>query len=224
MIPAVRVSDHDAAVVLGFHALVLETQRAHQLDAADLEPDQKIRVINHAHLIGLRVAHAHHRVMIFNHSHVPYFSDSPCQTGLRFSRNEARPSWKSGVQRMRAFSRMARSKSWSTPAAPEETRSRLERVRLLGLAAISWSASSCARSIRRSAGTTSDTSPNSFASTASMMRPVSNKSRQRFSPICRVKNTETIAGRKPIFTSVYPNFASGTAIVKSHSVAIPQPP
>jgi hypothetical protein len=33
-----------------------------------------------------------------------------------------------------------------------------------------------------------------------------------------------MAGKNPIFTSVYPNFASGTAIVKSQSVAIPHPP
>ena len=33
-----------------------------------------------------------------------------------------------------------------------------------------------------------------------------------------------MAGRNPIFTSVYPNLASGTASVKSHSVAMPQPP
>jgi hypothetical protein len=39
------------------------------------------------------------------------FSGSEGQMGLRFSRKEARPSWKSGVQRMRAFSRMARSRS-----------------------------------------------------------------------------------------------------------------
>jgi len=32
------------------------------------------------------------------------------------------------------------------------------------------------------------------------MRPVSNRSRERFSPICRVRKTETIAGRNPIFT------------------------
>ena len=97
-------------------------------------------------------------------------------------------------------------------------------MRLLGLAAISRLASSCARSIKRSAGTISDTRPNALASSASMMRPVSNRSRERLSPICRVKKTETIAGRKPIFTSVYPNFASGTASVKSHSVAMPHPP
>src|ERR1700674_626669 len=67
VIPAVRVSNHDPAVVLDLHSLVLEAQRAHQFHAADLEPDQVIRVVDHAHLIRLRVAYAHHRIMIFNH-------------------------------------------------------------------------------------------------------------------------------------------------------------
>ncbi len=111
MVTAVQIRNHDAAVVFDLHALVFKAQRAHQLHAANLEPHQIIRVINYAHLIRFRVAHAHFRVMIFNHSHVPYFSESPCQTGFRFSRNDATPSWKSGVQRMRAFSRIARSKS-----------------------------------------------------------------------------------------------------------------
>ena len=56
------------------------------------------------------------------------------------------------------------------------------------------------------------------------MRPVSSKSRARLSPIWRMRKTETMAGRNPIFTSVYPNLASGTARVKSHNVAMPQPP
>src|SRR6266852_3845246 len=68
MIPAVRIGNHDVAVVFDLHALVFDPQCADQLDAADLEPHQIIRVIDHAHLIRLRVAHAHHRVMIFNHS------------------------------------------------------------------------------------------------------------------------------------------------------------
>src|SRR6266849_8462070 len=224
MVTAVRVGHHDVAIVFHFHALVFDPQRANQLGAPHLEPDQIVRVIHHAHLVRLGITHSYDRIMKFNHSHVGYFSRSLCHTGLRFSRNDARPSLKSGVQRMRAFSKIARSKSWSTPASAEDTSSRLARARLLGLAAIRVSASSCARSSRRSAGTTSDTRPNSLASAASMMRPVSNRSRARFSPICRVRNTETIAGRKPIFTSVYPNFASVTASVKSQSVAMPQPP
>src|SRR6266852_8716158 len=117
MIPAVGISDHDMAVVLNFHALVFDSQRANQLDAPNLEPDQIVRVINHAHLIRLGITHSYDRIMKFNHSHVGYFSRSPCHTGLRFSRNDARPSLKSGVQRMRAFSKIARSKSWSTPAS-----------------------------------------------------------------------------------------------------------
>src|SRR6266446_7899441 len=140
MIAAVRVRHYDVAIVVNLHALVFDSQRANQLNAADLEPDQIVRVINHAHLVRFRVAHAHHRIVIFNHSHVRYFSESPCHTGLRFSRNEARPSWKSGVQRMRAFSRMARSRSASTDAAAAEVRRRFARIKLLGLAAISWSA------------------------------------------------------------------------------------
>src|SRR6266446_6105395 len=224
VIPAVQIRYDDVAIVFHFHALVFDPQRADQLGAPHLEPDQIVRVVHHAHLVRLGITHSYDRIMKFNHSHAGYFSRSPCHTGLRFSRNDARPSLKSGVQRIRAFSKIARSKSWSTPASAEDTSSRLARARLLGLAAMRVSASSCTRSIRRSAGTTSDTRPNSLASAASMMRPVSNRSRARFSPICRVRNTETIAGRKPIFTSVNPNFASGTASVKSQRVAMPQPP
>jgi len=68
MIPAVRIGNHDAAVILDFHAFVLNTQCAHQFDASDLKPDQVICVVHHAHLIRLRVAHAHRCVMIFDHS------------------------------------------------------------------------------------------------------------------------------------------------------------
>src|SRR5450432_3209393 len=59
----------------------------------------------------------------------PYVGSlSPAQFGLRFSRNEARPSLKSGVQRIRAFSRMARSRSWSRLAAAAEVSRCLARV------------------------------------------------------------------------------------------------
>ena len=52
---------------------------------------------------------------------------------------------KSAVQRMRAFSMMARSRSWSMPAAAAEVSRCLLRVRLLGLAAMRSAASSWAR-------------------------------------------------------------------------------
>src|SRR6267142_2579574 len=84
--------------------------------------------------------------------------------GFLFSRNDASPSLKSVVQRMRAFSRIARSRSASTPAAAAEVNKRLARVTLAGLAAIKMSASSFARSISLSAGTISLMRPISFAS------------------------------------------------------------
>src|SRR5215472_16215503 len=224
MVAAAGVRHHNAAVVFLFHLFVFNAQRAHQLDAAHFKPDEKVRVIHDSHLVGFRIAHAHFCVVIFEHATLSVYSGLPCQTGLRFSRNEARPSLKSGVQRMRAFSRMARSRSWSTPGAAEEVMRRFARDKLPGLAAINASESALERAIRLSAGMISLTNPNSFASAASRILPVSNRSRAFFSPICRVRNTETIAGRNPIFTSVYPNFASGTARVKSHSVAIPHPP
>jgi Cytochrome c len=76
-----------------------------------------------ATLVGCGVAHARDGIVISisalrdslslcdAHS-----SMSPCHCGLRFSRKNASPSLKSGVARMRAFSRIARSRSASTPA------------------------------------------------------------------------------------------------------------
>src|SRR6266403_701959 len=202
VVAAAHVGDNDVAVVFDFHALVFDAQRAHQLHATDLKPNQIIRVIDHAHLVGLRVAHAYCSVVMLEGLHEIDYSGLLCQTGLRFSRNDATPSLKSGVQRMRAFSRMARSRSWSTPAAAAEVKRCFARVKLLGLAAMRSLANSIVRSSRWPSGTTSVTIPNSLASVASMSRPVSSKSRERLSPICRVRKTETMAGRNPIFTSV----------------------
>src|SRR5690242_4010337 len=202
VIAAVDIGHYNVTVIFLFHPLILHAQLAHQLDATHLEPNQKIGVVYDAHLVSLRVADAHFCIVIFNHANLFAYSGLPCQTGFRFSRKEARPSLKSGVQRMRAFSRMARSKSWSTLAAAEEVIKRFARERLPGLAEIRTSASSLARESRFSVGTTSLTNPNSLASAASRIRPVSNRSRDFFSPIWRVRNTETSAGRKPMRTSV----------------------
>src|SRR5216683_4739116 len=202
VVAAAHVGDDDVAVVVDFHALVFDAQRAHQLHAPDFKPDQVIRVIDHAHLVGLRVTHTYCSVVMLEGLHEIDYSGLLCQTGLRFSRNDATPSLKSGVQRMRAFSRIARSRSRSTPAAAAEVNRCFARVRLLGLAATRSVASSLARSSKCSPGTISLTMPNSFASAASMMRPVSRRSRERLSPIWRVRKTETMAGKNPIFTSV----------------------
>src|ERR1700722_18383017 len=103
-IAAFGLSHGDEASVLFFHIAIGKTQLPQQFDAPHLEPYKMVRVVDHAHLIGLRVAHAQ-----------PGFIDrlrvigihSLLQTGLRFSRNDDTPSRKSAVVRMRALSSMA---------------------------------------------------------------------------------------------------------------------
>src|SRR5450631_2269553 len=148
-IAAVSVDYDDVAIVGGFHGFVFDAEGAHELDAADFEPDEIVGVVDDAHLVGFGVAHADGGVVEFSHS------ESPRHWGLRFSRKAARPSLKSGVQRMLAFSRMARWRSASTPAAAAAVSRRLARVRLLGLASMRTAASSRARSIKRSGATIS---------------------------------------------------------------------
>src|SRR5690348_11637691 len=58
LVRAVRASDNNKTIVLDFHLLVAESHLPHQLHARDLKPYEKIRVIYHAHLVGLRIAHA----------------------------------------------------------------------------------------------------------------------------------------------------------------------
>ncbi len=51
--------DHrDTAPIFALHRLVIQPHLPDQLHAPHLEPDQVVRVIDDAHLIGLRVAHA----------------------------------------------------------------------------------------------------------------------------------------------------------------------
>jgi hypothetical protein len=58
LVAQLHVDDGDVAVVLLLHVAIAEAERAQQLDAADLEPDDEVRVVDHAHLVGLGVAHA----------------------------------------------------------------------------------------------------------------------------------------------------------------------
>src|SRR5262249_8815232 len=95
--------DGDEAVFLAFHVAVGEAQLAHEFDTANFEPDQMVRMVDHTHLIGLGITHA--KLGLVNHQVVA--NHLPLQTGLRFSRNEATPSRKSAVVRMRALSSMA---------------------------------------------------------------------------------------------------------------------
>src|SRR5260370_12937746 len=117
MVAAAHVGDNDVAVVFDFHALVFDTQRAHQLHATHLKPNQIIRVIDHAHLVGLRVAHAYCSVVMLEGLHEIDYSGLLCQTGLRFSRNQSSPSLNSGMQRMREFLSTPRTHTTLTPTA-----------------------------------------------------------------------------------------------------------
>src|SRR5579884_3318578 len=96
-VAATRVSHRNVAAIALLHFFVVKAELAHQFDAAHFKPDQEIRVIHHAHLVGFGIAHAE-----------PAFSRNcahlPLHFGLRFSRNEVMPSRKSSVVRMRALS------------------------------------------------------------------------------------------------------------------------
>jgi hypothetical protein len=63
-IAAMGVNDHDVTIVCDFHGFVLDTEGAHQFHATNLEPDEIVRVVNDAHLIGLGVAHPYRSVMM----------------------------------------------------------------------------------------------------------------------------------------------------------------
>jgi hypothetical protein len=52
------VDDGDAAVGLLLHLFVVQAKLAQKVDTADLEPDQVVGVVDHAHLVGFGVAHA----------------------------------------------------------------------------------------------------------------------------------------------------------------------
>ena len=68
------------------------------------------------------------------------------------------------------------------------------------------------------------TIPKSLAALAEIISPVSNKCLAFPSPIFRNKKIITIAGIKPIFTSLNPKVDSGVAKEKSQTVAKPHPP
>ena len=58
------------AVIFLLHPLVFDTQRANQLHAAHLEPDEIVGVVDHTHLVGFGIAHPYGGVVVFDHSHV----------------------------------------------------------------------------------------------------------------------------------------------------------
>jgi len=66
-IAASNVRYDDIRVIVYFHLLVVETQRAHEFNAANLEPDQVIGVVNDAHLVGFGVADANGFIVMSEH-------------------------------------------------------------------------------------------------------------------------------------------------------------
>src|SRR5579884_3184360 len=89
-VTASRINYGDKATVVSLHFAIRKPESPHQLHAADFKPDKIVRVIDHTHLVGLRIAHTKpHLVRVPAHL--------PLQRGLRFSRNEVTPSRKSSV-------------------------------------------------------------------------------------------------------------------------------
>src|SRR5262245_29776524 len=130
------------AVVILFHGAILQAKLPHEFHAAHLKPDGKVRVIDHAHVVGLGIAYAE-----------PGLADDiyfVVHFGFRFSRKLVTPSLKSAVWRMAAFSSIARAScrsSWSLTKL--ESRALVARNEA-GLFAINCLATSRARAMSRS--------------------------------------------------------------------------
>src|SRR5882672_4946612 len=186
LVAATRVNNGDEAIVFALHFLVGEAELAQQFDAANLEPDEMIRVIDDAHLVSLGVADADagfiDRVGRIGGRGRRLLAHRPVHFGLRFSRNDVTPSRKSAVARIAAFSRTAASICELISTRAWSLRRRLVYVSEAGLFSISCVASSRARSSSLSGGTISLIRPMRRPSCESKSLPVSSRSRAIFSP------------------------------------------
>src|SRR5579862_5306551 len=204
-IAALRVDDRDTAVVFALHVFIAEAKLAKKFYAAYFEPDEMIRVIDDAHLVGFSIADAD---ASFADCCLPIqlsiqrTSHRPVHFGLRFSRNDSMPSRKSSLSRIPAFSRTAASICESSSARAWSVSSRLVLESDRGLFSDNCAASWPARSSNFSGGTISLSKPSLRASAASKIRPVRSRSRAIFSPTWRKRKVETIAGTNPMRTSV----------------------
>src|SRR6185437_14390689 len=72
LVPAGGFGDHDEAVVLRLHLLVLEAELPAKLDAPDFEPREIVAVVDHAHLVRLGVADANRRLGVLPHRRAVY--------------------------------------------------------------------------------------------------------------------------------------------------------
>src|SRR6266576_1143684 len=198
-VAALDLDHRDEQSVFALHVAVRKSHLSHQFHTAHFEPDQVVRVIHYTHLIGFRVTHTQPR---FVRGRVMVGTHFPVHTGLRFSRNDAIPSRKSAVRRIAAFSRTAASMCASSSIRAWSVSNCFVARREDALFSISTAANSRARAIRVSADTISLISPIRAASSEPKILPVSSRSRACFSPTCRSRNVDTMAGTKPIRTSV----------------------
>src|SRR5947208_408394 len=100
LVAAASIHDRNKASIVLFHVAIGKAQLPQKFDSSHFEPNEIIRVIYNAHLIGFSIADSQ-----AHFARVP--AHLPLQRGLRFSRNEFMPSRKSAVCRMPAFSNMA---------------------------------------------------------------------------------------------------------------------
>src|SRR6266404_179421 len=209
-VAAAGIDYSNEAVVFELHIFIAEAKLAKEFHASDFKPDEMIGVIDDPHLVGFGIAdadasfiHRHSRGLIYfdRHRCMPP-AHRPVHFGLRFSKNASMPSQKSALSRMPAFSRMAASICALSSARACSVSRRLVLESESGLFSANCVARLRARSSNSSGGTISLISPNFRASGASKMRPVSRRSRAIFSPTCRSRKVETMAGTNPIRTSV----------------------
>ncbi|MCU1259164.1 MAG: molybdopterin synthase subunit MoaD / molybdopterin synthase subunit MoaE [Bryobacterales bacterium] len=70
-VAAVRFHYDQEEAVLALHVAVSEAERAAEIDAGDFHPDQVIRVINDAHLVGFGVANTHTGLISLQPASIP---------------------------------------------------------------------------------------------------------------------------------------------------------
>src|SRR5437016_5761412 len=99
---AAHVDYGNMAIVITLHVTIAKSELAQQFNPSYFKPDDEVRMIDHTHLVRLRVADT--EVGLADDGGMAHL---PVHIGLRFSRKELTPSLKSAVVRMRALSSTA---------------------------------------------------------------------------------------------------------------------
>src|SRR5437588_2306187 len=102
-ITAACIHHRDVALLDALHIAIGKSQLPQQFYPPNFKPHEVVGMIDHTHLVGLRITDAQprliHRGMIVGAGRL----HCELQRGLRFSRKEVIPSRKSAVPRMPAF-------------------------------------------------------------------------------------------------------------------------